>query len=331
MNARKRLLRAITGAKVDRPPIVSILTSVTLDMMKNTGKSWPDSHFDSVAMADLAAQGYEMFGFECVKVPFDMTVEAGALDAGIDYGDAVTLPQVREHLKLGPIDVPPNFLTLGRIPTVLQAVSELRNRYVQQVAVVCSVVGPFSLASMLFGFSDFFTATVDNPGRCKDVLRSLTCICIEYAQALIAAGADLIQIGEAAASGELISPGTYRDLVAPCHRVIAHSLSVPVVLHICGNISNHLEHIVATNVDALSFDEKTDLTSAIAVLNGNVSTVGTLATSLLLKGTPGDVAEATNEILAKGIDVLCPGCALPPATPAENLHAFVRVARSFYS
>jgi [methyl-Co(III) methanol-specific corrinoid protein]:coenzyme M methyltransferase len=97
MNARDRLLNALTLKPVDRPPVSALITSITLDVMEKTGVNDPEFHKNPQDMAAIAGGCYEILGLESVKVPFCMTVEASALGASVFYGDF--FPQVKEKLE----------------------------------------------------------------------------------------------------------------------------------------------------------------------------------------------------------------------------------------
>ena len=81
-------------------------------------------------------------------------------------------------------------------------------------------------------------------------------------------------------------------------------------------------------------DYKTDLKLAHdtllnrTVMIGNIDPVGVLAS-----GTAATVEEKTRELLDQFADtgqfILNSGCAIPPGTPSENLHAMIRTARQF--
>ncbi len=47
---------------------------------------------------------------------------------------------------------------------------------------------------------------------------------------------------------------------------------------------------------------------------------------LLLTGTPGEVAQASREVIHSGVQILAPECAVPLTTPLENLKTLVEVA-----
>ena len=65
---------------------------------------------------------------------------------------------------------------------------------------------------------------------------------------------------------------------------------------------------------------------------GRTTVLGVVDPSeVIARGTPEAVAEAVREeleVLAPGGGLIIgPGCALPPETPAENMHAFVEAAQ----
>ncbi|MFW5914245.1 MAG: uroporphyrinogen decarboxylase family protein, partial [Thermoplasmatota archaeon] len=76
MRPKERVLAAIDGEWVDRPPVCCMTTSVTVDQMRAADSFWPQAHTDAGEMADLAMAAHSVVGFESVRVPFCLTVEA---------------------------------------------------------------------------------------------------------------------------------------------------------------------------------------------------------------------------------------------------------------
>jgi [methyl-Co(III) methanol-specific corrinoid protein]:coenzyme M methyltransferase len=258
-----------------------------------------------------------------------MSVEFEALGGVVHYGTRDTLPQDAGRVFDAPVTALPDagFLDRGRAPVVLEAIATLRRRYDTEVAVISSIVGPFTLAAKLWGFDTFFGWIAENPGAAEGCLEAALPLCRLYAQAQLVAGADAILVGEAAASGDLISARTYRDLVLPRHRALCQSLGGPTILHICGKTTRHLPYVAESGATGFSFDEKVDPAEARRWLKGRVALVGWVPTlDPLLNGTPDAVTAWANACLAGGADVLSAGCSLPPHTPAENLNAMVRAA-----
>ena len=52
-------------------------------------------------------------------------------------------------------------------------------------------------------------------------------------------------------------------------------------------------------------------------------------TTLLSFSNPQDIKAVCLKALNDGIDILAPGCAIPPNTPFENLEALVQAAEEF--
>lgn len=299
-------------------------------LMERCGYGWDQAHDDVDKLVDLAAAAHNCWGLETLKLPFDMTVEAEALGGQIDRGTRDTLPQLINHLYDEPKDFSFNrdLLTCGRIPVVLKAIEKAKTRYDGDAAVVSSIVGPFTLGTRLFGFDNFLIWALAEPEKAHEAMERLTRLCTMYAVEQTNAGCDIVLIGEAASSGDLISPETYHDMIMPYHRALCSSLSVPSVVHICGNITGHLPYIAESGMTAISFDGKTDVKMAIKLLKGKTALVGYVDTmGVLLNGTPEEVFKSSVDCINAGVDLLCAGCAWPAHLPTENVLAMIRAAQ----
>lgn len=332
MNTKQRLLNALRRQPVDRVPVAALATGITVAMQERVGVYWPEAHRDANQLARVAESIHLCTETECIKLPFDMTVEVEALGAEVDYRTRDTVPTEKHHLYAHPdeLTVPDDFFDRARVPVVLNAISQLRKRYDNEMAIVTSIVGPFSLAEKLFGFDNFLIWVLTNPEWVHQAMKVLTPLAIRYSQAQIDAGTDAIIIGEAGCSGGLISPNTYRDFILPYHRELCAALSVPTIMHICGKSTKHTLHIAETGTSVYNFDEGVDVNVARKNLAGKVGLTGYVPTvTVLLNGTPDDVYKSAWECLENGVDVLTPGCAMAPHTPLENINAMVRAAHDW--
>ncbi|RZN69453.1 MAG: methylcobamide--CoM methyltransferase, partial [Candidatus Methanolliviera hydrocarbonicum] len=80
--------------------------------------------------------------------------------------------------------------------------------------------------------------------------------------------------------------------------------------------------------DALSIEEKVDLSVAKKILGEDLRIVGNISPiDTLLRGTPKDVREESIKALKCGVDLLAPGCGVAPETPTRNLRAMADAAR----
>lgn len=332
MNAKTRFMNALHLQPVDRPPVSAVVTGITVPMMEKVGIYYPEANKTVDQLSGLAASIWEVCGIEAIKLPFGMTVEAEVLGMDIDYGTRDTLPTDIYAIWNHPDDlsIPDDFLDRGRVPVVLESISRLRKRYDDQVAVISSIVGPFALSAKVFGFNNLFPWIITHPERVHQVMEKMNRLAILYANAQLDAGADVVLLGEATCSGDLISPDTYRDFILPYHKELCAAIPGPTILHICGNSSYHAPYIAETGTTGYSFDEGFDMVEARKHLKGKVALAGYVPTvEALLQGTPEIVYQSSLECLANGVDILAPGCSLPQHTSMENITAMFRAAEDW--
>jgi [methyl-Co(III) methanol-specific corrinoid protein]:coenzyme M methyltransferase len=332
VKTKERFLNALRHRPVDRPPVAAVTTGITVEMMERVGIFWPEAHRQADQLAGLAEAIHLCTDTECIKLPFCMTVEVEALGAPVDYRTFDTIPTETRHIWNHPdqLAIPEDFFDRERVPVVLRAISTLRRRYDDEIPIVTSIVGPFSLASKLFGFENFLTWMITRPEWVHGVMAALTPLATRYARAQVEAGADAIVIGEAGCSGDLISPTFYRDFVAPYHSQLCPAIPAPTLLHICGKSTRHTEYIAGTGATAYTFDEGVNANIARRNLQGRVALIGYVPTvTVLLNGTPEDVYRSAFECLETGVDVLAPGCAMAPHTPLANIAAMVEGLRDW--
>lgn len=333
MNSKERFLNGLYLKPVDRPPVASVVTGITVPMMVECGLDWTQVHTDPANLIRLAETIWLKHGIECIKLPFDMAVESEILGSAIEWGTRDTLPTEYMGAFSHPdqLEIPEDFLDRGRVPLVLKAIELLRRRYDNEVAIVSSIVGPFTLASKVFGFETFFLWLVEHPELAHQAMDRLTDLAIKYAAAQVNAGADAILIGEASCSGSLISAKTYAAYAVPYQTRLCSSLrQAPSILHICGKTDRHLPHILSTGVTAYSFDENANMAVLQEHLKGKVSLIGYVPTvEVMLQGTPQMVYQSATDCLRSGVDVLAAGCSMPPHTSSANIAAMVQAAQDW--
>jgi len=169
------------------------------------------------------------------------------------------------------------------------------------------------------------------------LLEFCTDITLQFVRAMAATGAHMTSNGDSLAGPEVVSPSLFRRFAMPYDRRVAeasHALGLPHVLHICGNTGAILDDMVRTGSDGLEIDYKTDARRARDVVANRSVVIGNVDPSgVLALGTPDLVRETTRELLAVFRDtprfVLNAGCAIPPATPPENIRAMIQTAREW--
>jgi [methyl-Co(III) methanol-specific corrinoid protein]:coenzyme M methyltransferase len=223
---------------------------------------------------------------------------------------------------------PSDFLSRGRIPELLKAVQILKKEVGDEVVIVAGIIGPFTIAGSLLDTVPLLKATFKAVDKIRPFLEVATKAGTALAKALVDVGADIISCEDMTASPELIAPKTYRDLELEYQTKVFESISVPKILHICGNVDPIVEWMGQTGAEILSLEPKAstqlarDKCGQDIILLGGVDT----ATTLFMKDAQ-TVKEGCEESISRGIQILAPGCAVAPGTPIENLLAMVEVAK----
>lgn len=325
---KERILGALRGKKQEGRLVWVPTVGVTVEAMKQVDASWPQAHRDPRKLARLAESTFELTGVPCCTVPFCLTLEGEALGCPVEWGSQATQPQIMEHLESSFDDfaVPGDILSRGRIPALLEAISLLAASQRDVQPVNMKVVGPLTLACTLFGAERILLATIEEPDAVKRLLDVLAQFAIELSRAAIQAGADTITVADPAASGDLLSADQFVEFALPYEAQVFATVPVPTALHICGYTIDLMPHIGATGALAFSFEEKVEVKDARRLL-GDVVSIGNVApVRTLLNGGPDDVLREARKCLADGVDLLAPGCAVPPLTRLENLRAMAAAA-----
>jgi MtaA/CmuA family methyltransferase len=186
------------------------------------------------------------------------------------------------------------------------------------------VEGAFAEAADLYGFSEVLLAPYDRPEWLSDLLEFCTEMEIAFARAQVAAGADIIGLGDAIASQ--VSPAMYEQYALPYEQRIfaaVHEMGALARLHICGNTTGILGLMPQSGADIIDLDWMADIGRA-AELFGTAAVCGNQdPVRVMLNGTPEEVREKVLDCLNRGGPrvISNAGCEIPDGTPVANLHA----------
>jgi len=331
----RRVIAAFSGEKIDKAPVTSIAGcggTVTVDMQRKTGVHWPKAHKDSKKMAKLSVASHKMTGIENARVPFDFVVEPEALGCEIRWWNEMeTVPSVKKHPYESPQDLkmPEKLLEKGRIPVVLEAIAEMRETVGDFLPISSLALGPFSLAGELAGTERLFRWILKKPKYVEEFVDFTTEIVIEYARAQYRAGSNIVEVADAMASIDMISPKMFREFVKPALMKITRALKGIIVLHICGRTAPIITDIIETGFDGVSVDVEV---AYIKPLAGEVRILGNVSSKkTLIFGSTDDVRAECKTALEAGVDLLEPECGFSPITPIENIKAMVEARDEYYA
>lgn len=332
MTSRERVLAVFNNRPYDKNPVISPTSVATVESMRLIRTFFPQAHINSDAMAALAAVGHDEIGFDSVTPYFSVHQEAAALGCEIDWGNIDRLPRVLKSPLVRPEDfvLPVNFLDRRPVKIVLQAIKALRKKYGAEVAIIGKVIGPWTLAYHLHGTADLLMETILEPELVKRFLQSLAEVPVLFAQAQFEAGADMVTWADHV-TADLISAKMYEELLLPVHQSCMNRIqkSGPVILHVCGSVTDRLGLFSMAGFEAFHLDSRNDIAAARSMVDGKMLLAGNINNpSVLLSGTAKDVRDAVNDALDKGIQLIAPECALPVWVSNRNLREIVQTAHT---
>ena len=326
-------MRALDRDAPDRVPCVSPLQTGTVPLMEACGCYWPEAIRDPAKMFCLSQAAHDIAGLEGVRVPFDVTTEASVLGAttgrgAVDRQPSISVPALRDREGLDQLEiVEPS--SGGATKAVLTAV-DLLSSHMEGIPVICGIVAPFMLACQLLGIEQTLMNMVREPSFVRMLVRKAEQFDQSYVVSAIDAGADVITLIDATATGDILGTPQYEEFALPYETGLALRArfgGARSVLHICGNTYNLLDPIKGSGATGLSVDQCMDLLQVRKALGGDMALIGNVSpTGSLLFGTAAQVEEESRACLMAGVDVLAPGCGLAPRTPTDNIKRMVRTA-----
>ncbi len=329
MNKRERALRALKGEAVDRPSVFCANSTATKQQAEMFGQKWPLFHQRAEDMARMALGALDLLDFDAVRLPFCQTIEAEALGCEVSYNDFIPNNDKPLYSLDASPQYPEDFLRRGRIPELLEAIRILKRQADGKALVLGGVQGSLTIARALLDSVPLLKASLKTPDKISPFLEIGKRASIEMALALIRVGAEVIVIEDMTASPDLLHPRTYKNIIAESHRQIIEAIPIPVILHICGNVTLIAEEMVNSKATALSIDPKAEVRSLRGKVGQQIPLIGGAETISLSLSNPREIREMCLNALREGINILAPGCAIPPDSPIENIKAMIEAAEEF--
>jgi len=215
--------------------------------------------------------------------------------------------------------------------TVIGSIRVLSERYPDKI-VAATLNGPLTVVGQLLGYDRLLLLSVDDPQLVKELLAPATCRIIEFLNAQIESGARYVHVAEP--TGSLLSPPLLREIGLPYLQELFTQIKVPNHLHMCGDVSAHLDVLAETGAGAVSVDSMVDMKEAADLLGVKMAVCGNIdSAGKLFSGSPEEVACATRTMLEQMASVNgyipASSCGIPRLTPPENIDIFTRTVRGF--
>lgn len=355
---REKILDLLSGKKINEQPAFSGLIHITEDGLKQEGLSLHEIHQDAKKMAKAAASTFKLTGMPSTTLPLDLCSPAEMLGAELNYfeGGEMMFPQVKKpFIETSEVLIEAfkserlskDFRSLGRMPLIFEAIGLVKEYIGKDVVISGMIPGPYTLLLYICNPKNLFIEMKKEPQAVMDALLSLSNFLAKIGNEYKNAGADFITIHDMGGSPGFIGPAKYEQFVLPAEKLLIEKLNSttaaqaavlggedvinlsfaedgessrkPVVLSVCGNVTNGLHLLGQTGADAISIDQTVDLVRARAELKdtllfGNLDPVETI-----WKGDKGHIAETVIRAKEAGVDAIWPGCDLVIQTPVENI------------
>ena len=332
MNSLQRVLAATEFRPVDH---VAVMPMIMRFAARLVGAPYSAYLQDARLLAEAQLKCQARFGYDYVTVCSDGYREAEACGAELSFPEDST-PKVERPAIESPDDLKrravPDPEKVGRLKDRLDSILLFREAIGGEVLILGWVEGPFAAAAAMYGLEPLLVNLHVDEGFVRDVLEFALEVETAFAVAQVRAGADMIGVGDAAAS--LISPRHYRELALPYEARLLRAIreaGAKTKLHVCGNTTHLLEPMAQSGADVVNIDWMVDLRSARLACGSEVCLKGNMdPVAWLLQASPEAIARRAGEDIAVGGHtgfILSPGCEIAPDTPDDNLLAMVEAAR----
>jgi len=325
MNSKQRYLATISGQPVDFLPRLPILMQYAAEFIGSNYGAFA-SDFRVLTNSNIVCA--REFGIDQMNTMSDPYRETAGFGAKIIFGQNM-VPYCEKHPLEDNPDLSklprPNPMEAERMKDRIEAVKRFHERVGGEYSIMGWVEGPAAEAADLRKLDNFFMDLIDDQEYIGALMDICVDVALDFARLQIAAGADTIGIGDAAASQ--ISPDIYENLVLPREQRLVRGIKeagAKTRLHICGNITHLLPGIASLGVDVLDVDHMVDLRTARVAVGRKTAIAGNLdPVSAVFRSNPDAIRkhvlscyEQTGNPFMAGA-----GCEIPSGTPPENLHA----------
>ena len=332
MTGKERIVKLLRKEKVDQIPWVPF-AGVHAGKLKGYKADEVLQNKDKLVESLLEVK--KIYQPDGMPVIFDLQIEAEILGCDLLWAED-NPPSVSSHSLAMTKDIPCKCLIPsskdGRIPLVLEAMKEVKEKIGEDTALYGLITGPFTLASHLRG-QEFFMDMLDDEDYAKKLLAYTTEVAKKMCEYYIDAGMDVIAVVCPLVSQ--VSPMHFEEFLHQPYKELFDFIRSKGALSsffVCGNAAPNIEGMCKTMPDSVSVDENVDLAAAKQitdqydiVIGGNIP-----LTTVMLHGTQQDnmkyVIDLMDSVSHERL-IVAPGCDMPYDLPIENTIAVQQAIR----
>jgi MtaA/CmuA family methyltransferase len=334
VTGRERILALLDGSEPDHVPCMPI---TMMRAAEHIGRKYRDYVTDHRVLAEAQVRMAETFSIDHVSAISDPAREVSDLGGAVEWFDNQPPAVVEERALLSD----KTRLTGLRLPELsssprmldrVEGVRLLKERIGRECIVEGWVEGPCAMSADLRGLNNLMLDFFDDPAFVRDLFTFTVEMELHTARDQIAAGADIIGVGDAAAS--LIGPRLYEEFVQPFEHALVKGIQdarARVRLHICGKTRKLYRGMAATGADIIDLDFLAPIAEARAEMGPHPVLLGNLDPVRVMRDCTPEIIEAGFARCHREAGpryIVGAGCEVPAGTPDENLYAAARYARS---
>jgi MtaA/CmuA family methyltransferase len=334
MTGRERILAVLEGRPADHLAVMPITMMFAADVLGVKYGQYARGHR---VLVDAQIKTAEMFGFDYVSSISDPAREAADAGAKIQWYDDQPPAIIEEGALFADKSKlvgakPADPFSGGRMEDRIRAIELLRQRAGNDLFVEGWVEGPCAEGANLRGINRLMLDFGDDPEFVHELFGFTVETAIRFAAAQIEAGADIIGIGDAAAS--LVGPRIYREFVWPWEKKLVdaiHAMGGRVRLHICGNTRKLLDGMGTLGCAMVDIDSPVRMEEARTKMGPRQTLAGNLnPVKDLRDGTPETIRQALAMVQrqADAQWIVAAGCEIVRDTAHENVHALTQFAKT---
>ena len=336
LTPKERVLRLLRKEPIDTMPFFSGMGMVVMPGIEKSGFNFATVHTNAERMAMSAVWSARLMGFDCVVIPYDMTMESEAMGNTISlYEDSedILYPTIPNKIwsTLDEVVVPDKIWEKGRLAMLPEVISIIKKE-APDLPVGCWQLGPFTQAGQVLELDLMLKGVFKQKDKVAEVLDKLTDMIIGIGKHLQASGCDYITLREPGVAADLLSPRTFKEFIQPRLTKILAAWDSPKLLHICGQTEPLLAMMNECGADGLTVDIKCDVRKAREILGPDVLFMGNLDTYTMTcdeKTEKQTAVDHIKDMIDGGVDAVMPGCDLWPAIIEENMKACVDTTHDY--
>ncbi len=332
------VLDAIKGKRLERVPVAPLINVAHASRIY--GIKPIEYVLDNKKYAEAQIYTKEFYGYDWVWAhqPFQGVTEEERENVLFQEDNAILSLEMGTKLKFSPNN-PPQIVENAlpskdqinelKLPDLIkeERLEPLRIMLEKEDFVCGNARCPFTFASSFLYDLESFLIDLKTD---EDFVFKLLDLALEYSVELgkiqIKEGVKALFIEDPAASTSLLSPADYKKFALPYEKRLIKELGqVPIIMHICGDITPIVDDMLTARSDCISVDETVDLKR----LHGKTPVWGNVAPALLVRGNKEEVHKASENVIElKSKVVLSSGCIVPGNAKEENIREMVNASKN---